>query len=172
MTDPDERWAKVGAAIQKRMTQRQLTLAEMIRRTKISDKTLTGYIAGKPIVRKDKRWALCKGLMWTPDSIDLILDGKPPRDTLQPSTLMELAAERNRAAGVSAELGMDPADIPKQIGDIINELLDIRYAIRQLAEAVGLQPLVDSMNAWPPFKSFSFFKPMTDEEYAARVAEV
>jgi hypothetical protein len=69
----------VGEAIRRRMRDELLlTKAELIRASGISDKTLAGYLAGKPVRRDDKRRDLCAALGWTPDSIDRVLDGQPP----------------------------------------------------------------------------------------------
>lgn len=80
MTDHEERWAEVGAAIAARMEQLKLTKAEILRASKISDKTFNGYLAGRPIRRTDKARGLCEALGWRVDAIDRILEGLPPID--------------------------------------------------------------------------------------------
>jgi transcriptional regulator with XRE-family HTH domain len=80
MTDSEERWGQVGAAIAARMAgPPAITMAELVRRSGVSDTSIRDYLRGKPIVRADKRRELCAGLGWTADSIDLILAGKKPR---------------------------------------------------------------------------------------------
>lgn len=71
-------WARVGEEIQRRMAELSLTKAELLRSADLSDKTLAGYLAGKPIVRADKRRTLSGALGWTVESIDLILAGGNP----------------------------------------------------------------------------------------------
>lgn len=71
-------WQRVGRAIAQRIATLSLSKAEVIRRSGVSDKTLTGYIDGQPIVRADKRRQLCEALGWTPDSIDALLAGGDP----------------------------------------------------------------------------------------------
>lgn len=79
-------WTEVGRRIRNRINELQLTQAEAIRRSGVSDKTLTGYMDGKPIHRRDKRRGLCQALGWTPDSIDRILDGLDPLPADDPAT--------------------------------------------------------------------------------------
>lgn len=69
----ENRWQAVGQAITHRIDALHRTKAEIIRLSGVSDKTLDGYMAGKPIVRKDKMRDLCAALGWTPDSIDRLL---------------------------------------------------------------------------------------------------
>jgi hypothetical protein len=76
-------WQRVGRAIEQRINELSLTVAE-IDRLGVSDKTLKGYLGGQPIVRKDKRRKLCGALRWTPRSIDLILDGGEPEELPAP----------------------------------------------------------------------------------------
>lgn len=79
MTDPDERWLRVAAAIRARMEGPPgIGMAELVRASKVSDTSIYKYLEGAPIVRKEKRRGLCVGLRWTPDSIDRILEGGEP----------------------------------------------------------------------------------------------
>lgn len=80
MTDRDDRWIYVGATIAARMKDLSLTKAEVQRAAGISDKTLNGYISGKPIIRADKKRGLCEALRWSTDSIDRLLEGDEPID--------------------------------------------------------------------------------------------
>ena len=73
-------WAAVGEALTERMAALRMTKAEVIRGSKVSGKTLDGYLAGQPIVRRDKARELCRTLGWTPDSIDRILRGESPAE--------------------------------------------------------------------------------------------
>jgi tetrahydromethanopterin S-methyltransferase subunit G len=78
VSDPSQRWSEVGLAISTRLLQLHLTPAEIERDFGISWKTLRGYEAGKPIVRRDKRRQLLAALQWTDDSIERILRGQTP----------------------------------------------------------------------------------------------
>ena len=71
-------WDRVGRAISDRIEELRLSKAEFIKRSGISDKTLNGYLAGKPIKRVDKERELCDALGWSTDSIQLILEGHSP----------------------------------------------------------------------------------------------
>lgn len=73
-----ERWSVVGMQIADRIDELNLLNAEVQRMANISDKTLTGYIAGKPIVRADKRRGICTALGWSSDSIARLLRGEDP----------------------------------------------------------------------------------------------
>lgn len=77
-----EDWSRVGRAIEERIAALSYSKAEVIRRSGVSDKTLDGYIAGKPIVRLDKRRGVCDALAWTTDSIDRLLAGGVAIDTV------------------------------------------------------------------------------------------
>jgi hypothetical protein len=71
-------WRVIGVQIADRMAELHLTKAKLIKAAGISDKTLRGYLAGRPITRQDKRWDLCGALRWRPDSIERMLRGEPP----------------------------------------------------------------------------------------------
>lgn len=77
-------WRRVAAAIEARIADLQLTKAEVIRRSGISQKSLDGYLAGEPIVRADKARGLCDALRWTRGSIDSILMGGEPTELAEP----------------------------------------------------------------------------------------
>lgn len=77
-----DRWRRVGEAISARFDELRISKAEFIERSGISDKTLNRYLAGEPIRRVDKARELCDALGWTPDSLDLILEGRDPVVTL------------------------------------------------------------------------------------------
>lgn len=91
MTDRTERWPEVGAAIEARIHELQWTFAEAERETGISYKTIVGYIAGNPIVRKDKRRDLTAGLRWTPDSVERLLRGEPALKLPEGMTMVEVS---------------------------------------------------------------------------------
>lgn len=74
MNDHDQRWLRVGQAIEARRKELKLTKAELIRESGVSDKTLTGYLEGQPIVREDKARGLSRALRWPEDAIDQLLD--------------------------------------------------------------------------------------------------
>lgn len=78
------RWAEVGRRIEQRIDELNLTKAEVIRLSGVSDKTLSGYIDGLPIRRRDKKRDLALALGWLPNSIDRILDGGEPEEAWEP----------------------------------------------------------------------------------------
>ena len=71
-------WVRVGRAISARIATLGLLKTEVQKTAGVSDKTLNGYIAGKPIVLANKRRGLCAALRWAPDSIDRLLRGEDP----------------------------------------------------------------------------------------------
>jgi transcriptional regulator with XRE-family HTH domain len=78
MSDQQAEWSAVGAAIDQRMKDLGLTTAEVIRASGVSFKSLKGYIAGKPIKRRDKARTLAAALGWPGDAFDRILAGETP----------------------------------------------------------------------------------------------
>lgn len=104
MDDQEQRWLQVGEAIAARLKELDVTTAEFLRKSKLSDKTLARYIGGKPIVRKDKKRDLCAALGWTTDSIERILDGKlPVRTAPQTASGEELRALHERVDAIRAQ---------------------------------------------------------------------
>lgn len=79
-SETDDDWQRVGKAVNDRFVALRLTKAELIERSGVSFKTLSGYLEGEPIRRVDKRRDLARALGWTIDSIDRSLDGLPPID--------------------------------------------------------------------------------------------
>jgi transcriptional regulator with XRE-family HTH domain len=116
----DQGWLRVGEAIRQRVVDLALSKAEVIRRSDVSDKTLTGYMRGEPIVRADKRRRLCEALGWSPESIDLILNGGEP-ELVEPSQDQRLDAVEERLAVVEA-----------QIGDVSSRVDEIRRLVERL----------------------------------------
>ena len=96
MTDAHDRWPEIGATIERRIAELKLTKAEVIRLSEISDKTLAGYIRGAPIVRADKRRNLCTALLWTDDSIELMLEGGDPVEVHEPERRLRELREHLR----------------------------------------------------------------------------
>lgn len=97
-------WAAVGRRLRSRVNDLKLTKAEVIRRSGISDKTLTRYLDGEPIVRRDKERALCRALRWTDDSIELVRNGGEPIDAPTSVTVVDepagLAALRREVEAI------------------------------------------------------------------------
>lgn len=112
MTDHDDRWALVGAAIDARRVALSMTKAELIRAAKVSDKTLDGYISGRPIVREDKARELLVALSWPADAFDRIAAGEDLTEwggaALSTSAELRLTAElhelRARYDALAAEV--------------------------------------------------------------------
>lgn len=71
-------WKRVGRYVTQRIDDLRLTKAEVQRRAGVSDKTLSRYMAGEPIVRVDKERELCQALGWTSDSVRRIGAGEEP----------------------------------------------------------------------------------------------
>lgn len=78
MPDAPDPWGLIGQRIAQRIADLHLLQVEVQRAAGISDKTLSGYIAGKPVVRPDKRRGLCRALGWTDDSITRMVRGDEP----------------------------------------------------------------------------------------------
>lgn len=73
-------WERVGRAIEDRINELGLTKAQVIRRSRVSDKTLNDYIAGQPIIRADKAAGLAAALGWTRDSFDRLARGESAQE--------------------------------------------------------------------------------------------
>jgi len=71
-------WAAVGRRLRSRINDLKLTKAEVSRLSGISPKTLTGYMDGEPIVRRDKERSLCRAVDWSDDSIERLSRGEEP----------------------------------------------------------------------------------------------
>jgi transcriptional regulator with XRE-family HTH domain len=71
-------WAAVGRRLRSRINDLKLTKAEVSRLSGISPKTLTGYMDGEPIVRRDKERSLCRAVDWSDDSIERLRRGEEP----------------------------------------------------------------------------------------------
>jgi transcriptional regulator with XRE-family HTH domain len=74
-------WSVARDRIHDRMAELRLSIAELARRSGLSDKHLRTLLNGDGDVvtpREQTRWALCDALEWTQDSIDRILDGADP----------------------------------------------------------------------------------------------
>lgn len=81
MTNQENRWLQVGAAIRKRIEDELgLSYAEFERRSGVSYKTVQGYMDGQPVRRRDKARALCLALYWTADSVDRLQRGESAVD--------------------------------------------------------------------------------------------
>lgn len=111
MTDQSERWGAVADAIRSRMKELRVTKAEVIRASKISDKTLDGYLAGRPIKREDKARGLCIALQWSLDSIDRILAGDEPVTELYFEGAREREIFYGNAPGRSAADDLPDAEV-------------------------------------------------------------
>lgn len=94
----------MGDAIAERMRDLRLTKAELIRRSGISDKSLSAYLDGAPIRRDDKKWALLDALGWTGDSIDLIHQGFPPMVATDYDALVRAPSLAERLDDIAAQL--------------------------------------------------------------------
>lgn len=93
MNDQQPEWSDVGRAIERRMRQLGLTPAEVIRASGVSFKSLKGYIAGKPIIRRDKARDLAGALGWEADAFSLILAGRPPTVIPQCTVMTAIEAD-------------------------------------------------------------------------------
>lgn len=93
MKDQQPEWSEVGRAIEERMRELGLTPAEVIRASGVSFKSLKGYIAGKPIVRRDKARGLARALGWESDAFSLVLAGRTPTVIPQSTVLTAIDAD-------------------------------------------------------------------------------
>ncbi len=73
-----EDWQRVARRITGRMTVLGYDNARVKREGGPSNEMLSGYKRGRPISKRTTRTNLCTALQWTPDSIDLILQGGDP----------------------------------------------------------------------------------------------
>lgn len=154
MPDRNDRWTDVGAAITRRIeNELGLTLAEFSRRSGISFKTLQRYMAGAPVVRRDKVRDLTAALGWTLDSIDLILAGGEPRllEPSGPDRAQAMLGEqlrqmwRDRPAGLNERPGwVSQADVIRLVDELRQEL---KAEMRELGEEVQrLGRRIDDLN--------------------------
>jgi hypothetical protein len=140
----DDNWKIVGDAIAARIAALHVTKAEIIRKSGVSDKTLDGYIEGKPIRRRDKARDLCLALGWTPDSIDRILGGELPREAAPwqlplASAESQLEADRERLAELEAEQQQQGEDWDHE-REILRQHYEERVAVGRLRAEVGGPP--------------------------------
>lgn len=118
--DTSERWPEVGRRITARIEELSLLLSEVQRAAGISDKTLTGYMAGRPIVRADKRRGLCAALGWSDDSIARILRGDDPEPRL--ASVAPAAGDRSSDTDLASRVAaLDPED-QRYVDGIIDAL--------------------------------------------------
>lgn len=76
---------RIGAHVVKRREQMRLSQADLERASGLSDLTIRRIETGQPIEFRNQTWnKLCDALRWTPESIDLIVDGQEPV-VLEPS---------------------------------------------------------------------------------------
>lgn len=71
-------WQHVAAAIQARMTKRQMILADLVRESGVSDTSLRKYLAGGEIYRAKVKWQIAGALGWPDDAIDRLAQGEDP----------------------------------------------------------------------------------------------
>lgn len=95
VSDGDERWEVVGAAIAARIHQLGLTKAQAAREAGLSETSLTAYMRERPIKRVGKSAGLCRALGWPTDAVDRMLDGGEP-----PTAVAEGPRDLGRFAGV------------------------------------------------------------------------
>lgn len=112
MAETDDRWAEVGRQITARIKARKWSLAEVQRRAGVSGKTLTGYMAGRPIVRPDKMRGLTDALEWPDDAIDRILAGEPP------------LPDRTPVGTYPTDYNSRIARMPEHVEQAINDIID------------------------------------------------
>lgn len=122
--DPGD-WSAVGHALRRRVfDELRLTKAELSQSSGISYKTLTRYLDGEPIVRRDKERALCEAVRWTPDSVERILAGGEP---------IPIEAEpRPSQEDVEARL----TDITRRLEEALAEVEELRLG-RQRNDTAG-----------------------------------
>lgn len=73
-------WQAARTRILQRMAELRLTPTDVIRASGLSDKHVRTLLNEHDVSapRESTRWALCDALQWTPNSIDLILEGGEP----------------------------------------------------------------------------------------------
>lgn len=71
-------WKKVADAVRARMDELAIGQGELARRAGISDTKVREVLRGLPLARPYMRVKLSRGLGWSNDSIDRILNDEPP----------------------------------------------------------------------------------------------
>lgn len=157
----DEQWERVGQAIADRIDQLGLTKAAVQKRANVSDKTLSGYIAGAPVRRVDKKRALALALQWSPDAIDRIYDGAEPEelaierlpdDSLQSelqllqAQILDRRAARDAFYDQMAELSEERRRIRVAQDAVVEELAELQQRYTQLVSTARTRFAGDELN--------------------------
>lgn len=103
---------RVGRAIEQRIADLMLTMAEVTERSGVSYKTLVRYIDGHRIERADKERQLALALNWTMDSLTRIRRGEEP---------IELTEDQVRAVRLEEQVADMRSDI-KELKDLLLRL--------------------------------------------------
>jgi hypothetical protein len=87
------RWKKIGEYVEAYVERRGITWETFYAESGVSEATVSKVRKGEPIVRADKRAAVCRALNWSNESIELVLAGNeptilptPPRSGNEPGT--------------------------------------------------------------------------------------
>jgi hypothetical protein len=125
-------WQRVGIALRRRIEDElRWTLAEAIEASGVSDKTLTGYMDGQPIKRRDKKRDLCEAIGWAPDSIERLLRGEDAevvdeaqfaRETLRRARELQRRFQARALLEGDTRRGRKAASRVDQLDGIISEL--------------------------------------------------
>ncbi len=106
-----EAWIAVFEAIDARRLQFGWAKSHLYQVSGVSQTTLDAIRKGRPLLRLDKRAALCLALGWVPDAIDRLLDGAKPASVIAKESRTEyFRAMNERVDAIIAEMGpaIDP----------------------------------------------------------------
>lgn len=112
----------MGEHIAQRIEQLSLTQAEIAAAGGPTDKTLRGYIEGRPIVRADKRRELCRILGWRVESIDSLLAGGDP-----------IPVGERQSAADTTDYNSRLARMPDHVLQAVNDIIDAEERRRGLS---------------------------------------
>jgi hypothetical protein len=106
-----EAWIAVFEAIDARRLQFGWAKSHLYAVSGVSQTTLDAIRKGRPLLRLDKRAALCLALGWAPDAIDRLLDGAEPASVIAEDLRPEyVKGALERIDAIIAEIGpaIDP----------------------------------------------------------------
>mgnify|MGYP002638391739 CR=1 FL=1 len=106
-----EAWIAVFEAIDARRLQFGWAKSHLYQVSGVSQTTLDAIRKGRPLLRLDKRAALCLALGWVPDAIDRLLDGAKPASVIAEESRTEYFRGMNeRVDAIIAEMrpAIDP----------------------------------------------------------------
>lgn len=126
MDEPvDPAWQRVADAVKARLIEMRTwgNLAEVARRSDVSDATWRNLLRGHPVTREKKLIQICDYLGWTLNSIELILAGQPA-ERAQP-------AERSAVGEIS-----DLEKLRQEVQEIRHGLESVRDRLEEVSSVM------------------------------------